>query len=154
MKTRHATALLGNSKHHLHIQSPYEQISQIDCIESIKNSNVALLHLKNHLHFNRHVLPSFLPTSVDTENDTDCIAVALSSNKMTKSLELKLAQNCSNDVHLTCYQVKRNESSLCTDSESKLNQRPGHFHFLPLFSVVGSDKNRSVQALVETKKLS
>lgn len=119
LKTKHAIAIVGNSKHHLNILSPYEQISKIDCLQFIKDSNVVLLHLKDRIHFNRHVLPSFLPTQVDTEPDSRCIAVALSSQKITRSLELKVITECPNDVHLTCYQVARNESSLCTDSESK-----------------------------------
>lgn len=119
LKTKHANVIFGNSKHYLHIQSPYEQISKIDCIHNLKDTNALLLHLKDRVHFNRHVLPSFLPTQSDTEPDSRCIAVALSSQKITRSLELKVIKNCPNDVHLTCYQAARNESSLCTDSGSK-----------------------------------
>jgi hypothetical protein len=119
LKTKHVTAMVGNSKHFLSIQSPYEQTSKIDCVQIIKESNAVLLHLKNKVHFNRHVLPSFLPTQSDVEPDSRCIAVALSSQKVIRSLELKVITDCQNDVHLTCYQVARNESSLCTDSESK-----------------------------------
>lgn len=119
LKTKHVTAMVGNSKHFINTQSPYEQISMIDCFQIIKESNAVLLHLKNRVHFNRHVLPSFLPTQSDTEPDSRCIAVALSSKKIIRSLELKVNAECPNDVHLTCYQAARNETVLCTDSESK-----------------------------------
>lgn len=119
LKTKYMTAMMGNSKHHLIIQSPYEQISKIDCILNIRDSNAVLLHIKPRAHFNRHVLPSFMPTEADTEKDSRCIAVALSSQKILRSLELRATEDCPNSVQLSCYQAAKNESSLCTDSESK-----------------------------------
>lgn len=54
-------ALLGNPKSKLNVQSPYEQFSRVDCLQTINDSNVMLLHLEKPIDFNRHVLPSFLP---------------------------------------------------------------------------------------------
>jgi hypothetical protein len=54
-------AVLGNPKTNLKIQSPYEQISRVDCLQKINDSNALLLHLQTPVDFNRHVLPSFLP---------------------------------------------------------------------------------------------
>lgn len=53
--------LFGNSKHFLNIQSPYEQIAKVDCLQYVNDSNLMLLHLETSLDFNRHVIPSFLP---------------------------------------------------------------------------------------------
>lgn len=117
MTTKYTTAVLGNTLNH--ILSPYEQISRVDCMKKIENTNVMLLHLQNPIHYNRHVLPSYLPLQNDTQPDTRCLAVAISSQKITKSLELKIIPNCQNDVHLTCYQVASNKSSICSDSDSK-----------------------------------
>lgn len=57
----HVVVMLGNTKSHLTLQSPYEQLSKVDCLVFINESNVNLLHLETPLDFNRHVLPSFLP---------------------------------------------------------------------------------------------
>lgn len=54
-------ALLGNPKSKLKIQSPYEQISRINCLQTLNDSNALLAHLQSPVDFNRHVLPSFLP---------------------------------------------------------------------------------------------
>lgn len=59
----YVVALLGNTKSHLTMQSPYEQLVKVDCLQLIDDSNVILLHLDTPLDFNRHVLPSFLPLS-------------------------------------------------------------------------------------------
>lgn len=57
----YVVAVLGNPKTKLKIQSPYEQISRIDCLQKINDSNVLLLHVEKPMDFNRHVLPTFLP---------------------------------------------------------------------------------------------
>lgn len=57
----HIVALLGNTKSHLIMQSPYEQLAKVDCIQFINDSNVILLHLESPIVFNRHVVPTFLP---------------------------------------------------------------------------------------------
>lgn len=120
LEKSYVTAVLGSSKNQLNIQSPYEQISRIDCIQKLEGSNVVLLHLQQKVHFSRHIMPSFVPIHNETDPDSKCIAVALSSQKITKTLALKVIPNCQNDVHLTCYQVASNESSICSDSNSKL----------------------------------
>lgn len=57
----YVAVLVGNIRSHLKIQNPYEQISKVDCLQYVNDSNVVLLHLETPLDFNRHVLPSFLP---------------------------------------------------------------------------------------------
>lgn len=57
----HVVALFGNSKSSFVIQSPYEQLANVDCLQFINDSNALLLHLESPIDFNRHVLPSFLP---------------------------------------------------------------------------------------------
>lgn len=57
----HVVALLGNTKTHVNIESPYEQISKVDCLQFVNGSNLMLLHLESPVDFNRHVLPNFLP---------------------------------------------------------------------------------------------
>lgn len=55
----HVVVMLGNSKAHIH--GPYEQISKVNCLSILNDTNVLLLHLEHAVTFNRHVLPAFLP---------------------------------------------------------------------------------------------
>lgn len=57
----HVVALFGNTKSNFNIESPYEQLVKVDCLQFINDSNALLLHLESPIDFNRHVLPSFLP---------------------------------------------------------------------------------------------
>lgn len=57
----YVVVLVGNTKAQLHIQSPYEQLAKVDCIQAVNNSNCFMLHLETPIDFNRHVMPSFLP---------------------------------------------------------------------------------------------
>lgn len=57
----HVVVLFGNSRSHMNIQSPYEQLKRVDCLQSVNETNVMLLRLETPLSFNRHVLPSILP---------------------------------------------------------------------------------------------
>jgi hypothetical protein len=57
----HVVAVVGNTKTHLNIQSPYEQFSKVDCLQYVNESNVILLHVEKPFNLNRQVLPSFLP---------------------------------------------------------------------------------------------
>lgn len=63
LKDNFVVALFGNTNSELKIQSPYEQISRIDCLQFINDSNVMLLHLETPVEYNRHVLPAFLPVA-------------------------------------------------------------------------------------------
>lgn len=62
LREHHIVASFGNKNSHLKINSPYEQISRVDCLQAINDSNVAMLHLEKPVEFNRHVLPSFVPS--------------------------------------------------------------------------------------------
>lgn len=56
-------ALFGNTKSHLNIESPYEQLRKVDCLHYVNESNVMLLHLERPVDFNRYILPSSLPNA-------------------------------------------------------------------------------------------
>jgi len=127
LKLNFVSALVGNAKSFLKIQSPYEQISKVSCIQHVNNSNAMLLHLESHFHFNRHVLPLFLPIQNEIkEDDEKCLAVAVAGMKESlKSLDLKIEKNCRGKVGNDCYKIhESNEKKIkdfCSDSESKLN---------------------------------
>lgn len=59
----HVVALFGHSRSKFNIESPYEQLLKIDCLQHINDSNVMLLRFEFPVDFNRHVLPSLLPVT-------------------------------------------------------------------------------------------
>jgi Domain of unknown function (DUF1986)/Low-density lipoprotein receptor domain class A len=118
--SNYVTVLLGNSKSKVSVQSPYEEIARVDCIHQVDDSNVMLLHLNTHIHFNRHVLPSFLPIDKEIEADARCIAVAMGFQNDIKSIGLNITRNCRNEGDTTCYQVPLKKNETCSDSESKI----------------------------------
>lgn len=61
LRTNHVTVLFGNTKSQFRVQSPYEQVSKVDCLNDVADSNVILLHLESPVTYNRHVLPALVP---------------------------------------------------------------------------------------------
>jgi hypothetical protein len=128
LKLNHVTALVGTARSFLKIKSPYEQISKVDCVQHVNDSNVMLLHLQKHVHFNRHALPLFLPYKDETKDKDDdevCLAVAVAGmRKNLKSLELEIVKNCGTHAGEPGYRVKdgleRKMGQVCWDSGSKL----------------------------------
>lgn len=127
LKLNYVSAIVGNSKSFLKIQSPYEQISKVSCIHYINNSNAMILYLEKSFHFNRHVLPLFLPIQNEIEeNDEICMAVAVAgAKKIIKGLNLKIERNCFGKIRKDCYKAHKNDEKkikeYCSTSESKLN---------------------------------
>lgn len=128
LKLNYVSAIVGNTKSFLKIQSPYEQISKVSCIHYLNNSNAMILYLEKHFHFNRHVLPLFLPIQNEIkENDKKCMAVAIAGvKKIIKSLNLKIERNCNGKIGKDCYKAHKDDEKkikeYCSNSESKLNK--------------------------------
>lgn len=53
-------ALLGASRSYLLVDGPHQQLSQVDEIRTVKNSDAVLLHLKYPTNTTRHVQPMYL----------------------------------------------------------------------------------------------
>ncbi|KAG5666387.1 hypothetical protein PVAND_014416 [Polypedilum vanderplanki] len=112
LKNNHVVALIGNSKSEINIQSPYEQISTVDCVKKLTETNFMMLHLKNEIKFNRHVMPIFLPNKIDV-NET-CIAISMNEGRL-KSFQLK-KDNCKD-----CYKAinsELDEAEICKDHKN------------------------------------
>lgn len=117
-------AVVGHAKSSLNIQSPYEEISTIDCVKEIKYSNVVMMHVKQPFHFNRHVLPSFLPTENEFIEGDACLAISVSgmSALSMKSLNLTVIKDCGGKKGAECYQINDGngiKSEVCSDNESE-----------------------------------
>lgn len=54
--------VVGGSKPHLHVHSLYEQVIRVNCLVRLKDdSSTVMLYLERPAHYNRQVLPTFLP---------------------------------------------------------------------------------------------
>ena len=57
----YVVVVLGAFKQFLKVKGIYEQIIRVNCIVRVGHSNAGLLYLERRAHFNRQVLPTFLP---------------------------------------------------------------------------------------------
>ncbi|CRK92869.1 CLUMA_CG006281, isoform A [Clunio marinus] len=117
LQSHFIVALLGNTKSKLNIQSPYEQIMNVDCLQFVSNSNVMLFHLETPVDYNRYVLPSILPTHFELETESKCLAIALDSHQMTKAIELEIINDCKNSTNNVCYKQTAEVKAMNCDEE-------------------------------------
>ncbi|XP_012251446.2 serine protease nudel [Athalia rosae] len=103
LKNNYTAALLGASRSYLHVDGPHQQMSTVDEIKTVKNSDAVLLHLKYPANMTRQVQPMYLQkrTHPPVESDT-CVTVGVDNEGKTRTLFLKaVIRNCP-DNH-RCY---------------------------------------------------
>ncbi|KAL6265616.1 hypothetical protein P5V15_002410 [Pogonomyrmex californicus] len=96
LSVNYTTALLGRSRSFLYVDGPHQQISAVDEIRDVKNSDVSLLHLKTAVNFTRYVQPLFLEKKIyPPEKDDLCVAVGTDDEYRTQSIFLEpILQDC------------------------------------------------------------
>nr|XP_034181143.1 serine protease nudel [Osmia lignaria] len=92
----YVTAVFGYGPLFRHVDGPHQQVSIIDELQPVNNSQSILLHLKRRVNVSRHVQPLFLDKTIYLPgmNDT-CVAVGTNEKYETQSIFLKtVLRNC------------------------------------------------------------
>ncbi|XP_076624870.1 serine protease nudel isoform X2 [Colletes latitarsis] len=96
LDSNYTTALVGYGRLFRYVDGPHQQVSTIDDVQPVNKSDSVLLHLKDQVHFTRHVRPLFLERTVYLPGTKDtCVAVGTDEDHETKSIFLQtVLQDC------------------------------------------------------------
>ncbi|KAH8418283.1 hypothetical protein KR222_011544, partial [Zaprionus bogoriensis] len=112
-ETHYLSALLGGGKtrRSLH-RSNHEQIRRIDCFEAVPNSNVLLYHLEQPARFTHHVLPTYLPDSLDQLQSSPEQCISVLHDDLTGRIKTVGIMKMNNDSSCSsCYQLQERQPS-------------------------------------------